>query len=204
MATFNGRMSITGESGSPVPVHAQIGTDQLVLQVDGVDVGSWSLGDVLAEPVAAGVALQLGGERVTLELNDRTEFLHALQPPTAKGKKKERKSRRQEKREPGPQAISEEPKPARAAKPKAPRNLPSLRTTLILVMVAGIITATILATELVGAIALLVGIVLLAFAAFASSDARLALRLPFGLQVMHVLGVGVVLVVIGITLVLIG
>lgn len=196
-------MSITGESGSPVPVHAEIGTGQLVLQVEGVDVGSWSLGDVVAEPTGAGVSLQLGQDRVTLEINERTEFLHALQPPSTKEKKRRGRKGKKAKK-PEPQAPAAEPKATREAKPRGPSRLPSLRTTLIFLVVAAVVTATILATELVGAIALLVGILLLVFGAFASSDARLALRLPFGLEVFHVLGAALLLVVVGIVLVLVG
>lgn len=71
-------MSIDGEVGTAVPVEAQVGSRVLILNVGGVDVGSWALTDLDARPDGGGVTLRLGSDRVVIDVSDRQRFLAAL------------------------------------------------------------------------------------------------------------------------------
>lgn len=164
-------MTIAGNSGNSVPVNAEIGEQMLVLKVEGVDVGSWALRDVYAEPSGAGVSLQVGGEKVVIDVTDRRGFLGALQIPV----------------EPKKRAKREKPKRGRH------RRLPSLALALTAALLAGVATTSVLFPDVVGPVLILLGLVTLVVAASAHAEVRVALRLPFGLRAGHFLIAGLVL-----------
>lgn len=166
MASFKGTMTIAGQGGNAVPVDAQIGERVLVLKVEGVDVGSWALEDVRAEPTGVGVSLHLGQETVVIDVTDRIGFLGALQKPSVPAKRR--------------------------------RRLPSLALTLTVLLFLGVVAAAIFFPEVVGPVFILVGLVALVVAASAHAEARVALRLPFGLQAAHFLVLGMVLAALGV------
>lgn len=173
MANFKGTMTIAGSRDNSVPVDAQIGDQMLVLKVEGVDVGSWALQDVHAEPTGAGVSLQVGEETVMIDVTDREGFLGALEPPVAPKKRGKRKKREKRKR-------------------GRHRRLPSLAVALTAALLAGVATTSVLFPEVVGPVLILLGLVTLIIAASAHAEVRVALRLPFGLRAGHFLVVGLV------------
>jgi len=176
MANFKGTMTIVGSRGSSVPVDAEIVDQMLVLKVERVDVGSWALQDVHAEPSGAGVSLQVGGETVVIDVTDRRAFLGALQAPVDPKKRDRRKKPKKPKKH-----------------ERGRRRLPSLAVILTFSLLAGVASTAILFPEVVGPVLILVGLVTLVVAASAHAEVRVALRLPFGLRAGHFLIVGLVL-----------
>lgn len=82
MADFQGTMRIEGEGGSTVPVKARVGPEHLVLEVDGVTVGEWPVGELEARVDGGGVLLRLGEDHVMMDVTDRSRFVIALTPPS--------------------------------------------------------------------------------------------------------------------------
>lgn len=80
MPVFNGTMRIEGQGGSAVPVNARVAGEQLVLEVEGTEIGAWPVGGLSVEADAGGVVLQLGHELVMIDVTDRTGFVTALRP----------------------------------------------------------------------------------------------------------------------------
>ncbi len=78
------------------------------------------------------------------------------------------------------------------------RRLPSLALTLTVLLFAGVVAAAVFFPDVVGPILILVGLVALVVAAAAHAEARVALRLPLGLQAGHFLVVGVVVAAAGV------
>lgn len=84
------------------------------------------------------------------------------------------------------------------------RRKPSLPLLVTAVFVLAVVAAAILAPELVGSVALVVGLVALVTGALAQSEPRVALRLPVGLQPLHFIAAGLAMLGVGIALVLVG
>jgi hypothetical protein len=161
-------MTIAGQRGNGVPVDAQIGERVLVLKVEGVDVGSWAIEDVRAEPTGAGVSLLVDGETVVIDVTDRIGFLGALQRPVSPGEHRRR------------------------------RRLPSLALTSTVALLVGVAAAAVFFPEVAGPVLILLGLVALVVGAAGHAESRVALRLPLGLQPGHFLVVGLVVTAIGV------
>lgn len=174
MANFQGTMRIEGDGGPPVPIHARVGDRRLVLEVDGVTVGEWPVEGLDAAVDQGGVVLRLGAEHVTLDVTDRTGFVTALAPPASSDASRRRRRRR-----------------------------PSLALVTFILAVVGVVTAAVLAPQLVGSVGLLMGLVVLVVGALAHSEPRVALRLPLNLQAFHLMVAGVLLLAVGVGLVLV-
>lgn len=89
--------------------------------------------------------------------------------------------------------------------PSAPhrrRRRPSLPLIAMIATMVGVVTAAVLAPQLVGSVALLIGLVVLVVGALAHSEPRVALRLPLNLQSFHLLAAGVLLLAVGTGLVM--
>lgn len=83
------------------------------------------------------------------------------------------------------------------------RRRPSLALVTFILAVVGVVTAAVLAPQLVGSVGLLMGLVVLVLGALAHSEPRVALRLPLNLQSFHLMVAGVLLLAVGIGLVLV-
>lgn len=154
-----------------VPFEAAIAEHRLVISVEGVEVGNWPVEAVQAQVEPEGIHLRLGQDEVVIDVTDRVGLMMALGRSAS-----EAPSRRQ-------------------------RNLPSLRLVVASVLLGALVVASVFATGIVGSSLLILGLLVLVLGAFATSEPRLALRLPFGLQALHVVGVGVGLLAIGMALV---
>lgn len=182
MQKFRGTMRLSGETQA-VPVEARVDTARLVLAVDGVEVGAWALGQITAERIGEGVALDLGNERVIIDVTERTEFFSCFQPPA-----EEELSRKER----------------RALKKRSRGRRLSFPLILVGILFLALVVAAILFAEVTGSILLLVGVVLLVVGALAYMETRIALRLPLGLAPIHFIVAGALVSVLGVALILLG
>lgn len=178
MDTFKGTMRMEGDHDA-VPVEARVDDLRVVLVVEGVEVGAWARENVSAERTGAGVRLELGSERVELDVTDRTALLARLEPP--------------------PQAAA--PKRVRGARR---RRLPPLPLLVLGGVALAVAAAAFLYPLVTGSILLLAGAALLVVGALGHLDTRMALRLPLGLSPVHFVFGGGFLVVLGAGLILLG
>ena len=195
MAQFTGTMRIEGDRGAPLPVHAEIADNRLVLTTDGTDLGSWPLGTLNPQARGAGVGLLLDGDPVVIDVGNAERFFDAVALRAPSGKKKGRAK----KPKVAPSAYEPEEKPD-----KAPRRRPSARVTATLVLLLAVVALAAFNPTLVGAVALFLGLVLVIVASGAVIDTRIALRLPVGLDAMHVMVGGVGVLLIGVFLTFLG
>lgn len=192
MDTFRGTLRMPGEQAS-VPVEARVDDLRLVLLVEGTEVGAWALNAVKAEPTGAGVVLDLGADRVELDITDRAGLLARLDrsaTPTL--------SRRRDRRSERPTRGRR--RPARAE--RRPRI--SAAAALVVGAMLAVVLAAVFFTEVTGAILLLVGAALLVVGALGYVETRMALRLPLGLAPVHFVLAGGVVAVAGAALILVG
>lgn len=192
MEKFRGTMRLSGETQA-VPVEARVDTARLVLAVDGTEVGAWALDQVKAERTGEGVALDLGTERVIIDVTERTEFFAYFEAEV------EEQLSRRERREGRKRAPRKE---KRDRKPRDSRLSMPLIVTGILFL--GLVAVAILFPEVTGSILLLVGVVLLLAGALAYTETRIALRLPLGLAPVHFVVAGGLVAVLGVVLILLG
>lgn len=192
MEKFRGTMRLSGETQA-VPVEARVDTARLVLAVDGTEVGEWALDQVTAERTGEGVALDLGTERVIIDVTERTEFFAYFEAEV------EEQLSRRERREGRKRAPRKE---KRDRKPRDSRLSMPLIVTGILFL--GLVAVAILFPEVTGSILLLVGVVLLLAGALAYMETRIALRLPLGFAPVHFVVAGGLVAVLGVVLILLG
>lgn len=179
MDTFKGTMRMAGEHDA-VPVEARIDELRVVLVVEGVEVGAWARQDVRAQPTGAGVSLELGSDRVELDVTDRSALLARLEPPA---EEVSRSSRRRRGRR---------------------RRLPPWPLLLLGALTVAVVVASVLFPIVTGSVLLLIGAALLVLGALAYNETRIALRLPLGLAPVHFVICGGILVVVGAGLILLG
>lgn len=192
MEKFRGTMRLSGETQA-VPVEARVDAVRLVLAVDGTEVGAWALDQVTAERTGEGVALDLGTERVIIDVTERTEFFAYFEAEVEEQlSRRERRERR--KRAPRKEKRDRKPRDSRLSMP--------LIVTGILFL--GLVAVAILFPEVTGSILLLVGVVLLLVGALAYTETRIALRLPLGLAPVHFVVAGGLVAVLGVVLILLG
>lgn len=178
MDTFKGTMRMEGDHDA-VPVEARVDDLRVVLVVEGVEVGAWARENVSAERTGAGVRLELGSERVDLDVTDRSALLARLEPP----------------------AGAAAPKRIRGARR---RRLPPLPLLVLGGATLVVAAAAFLYPLVTGSTLLLVGAGLLVVGALGHMDTRIALRLPLGLAPVHFVFAGGFLVVVGAGLILLG
>ena len=198
MAQFTGTLRIEGDRGSPLPVKAEISDNRLVLTTEGSDLGSWPLASLQPQARGAGVGLTLDGDPVVIDVGNADRFYDAVVGTAASGTKKGRRSRAKVAKPIAP-SVSDESSaetPTSSGDAGVGRRLPPPRVLVAVGLLVAVVVAGVLAPTLMGAIALFLGLVLVLIASGATVDPRVALRLPFGLQAMHVMvaGVGVLLV----------
>jgi hypothetical protein len=177
MDTFKGTMRMAGEHDA-VPVEARIDDLRVVLVVEGVEVGAWARENVRAQPTGAGVSLELGSDRVELDVTDRSALLARLEPPAEEISRSERRRRR--------------------------RRLPPWPLLLLGALTVAVVVAAVLFPIVTGSVLLLIGAALLVLGALAYNETRIALRLPLGLAPVHFVIGGGILVVVGAGLILLG
>lgn len=178
MDTFKGTMRMAGEHDA-VPFEAHIDDLRVVLVVEGVEVGAWPRDDVKAERTGAGVLLDLGSERVELDVTDRSALLARLEPPI-------------------------EASPRRRRPRESRRRLPPWPLLVFGAVIVAVVAAAVLYPLVTGSVLLLLGAALLVVGALAYTETRLALRLPLGLAPVHFVVGGGVLAVAGAGLILLG
>lgn len=83
------------------------------------------------------------------------------------------------------------------------RRRPSLALVMVVLALVGVVTAAVLAPQLVGSVGLLIGLFVLVVGALAYSEPRVALRLPLNLQALHLIVAGLFLLGVGVGLVLV-
>jgi hypothetical protein len=176
MDTFKGTMRMAGEHDA-VPVEARIDELRVVLVVEGVEVGAWAREDVRVQPTGAGVSLELGSDRVELDVTDRSALLARLEPPAEEMSRSDRRRR---------------------------RRLPSWPLLLLGALTVAVVAAAVLYPLVTGSVLLLIGAALLVLGALAYNETRIALRLPLGLVPVHFVIAGGILVVVGAGLILLG
>lgn len=178
MDTFKGTMRMAGEHDA-VPFEARIDDLRVVLVVEGVEVGAWPRDDVKAERTGAGVLLDLGSERVELDVTDRSALLARLEPAVGGSTRRRR------------------PRESR-------RRLPPWPLVVFGAFAAVVVAAVVVYPLVTGSALLLVGAALLVVGALAYVETGLALRLPLGLAPLHFVVGGGILVVGGAGLILLG
>lgn len=200
MAQFTGTLRIEGDRGSPLPVKAEISDNRLVLTTEGSDLGSWPLSSLQPQARGAGVGLTLDGDPVVIDVGNADRFYDAVVGTAAPGTRKGRRSRSRAVTKPvaatEPDRSSVETTMS-SGDPRVGRRLPPPRVLVALGLLLAVVVAGVLAPTLMGSIALFVGLVLVVIASGATVDPRVALRLPFGLQAMHVMVAGVGVLVVG-------
>lgn len=185
MSDFTGTLILEDEA---IPARAVVGSGRLSLSIGDTEVGSWPLAEVTAQDRAGRVALVAGGERIELGLSNSADFVDAVAGVGSRGGKT--KKRRV-------------PKQARR-KPKAPRR-PRVSPAAVALGIALVALAvcTYFYTELVASIVLLVGLLLLTLGSIATTEPKVALRMPFGISALALVAAGGVLVVAGVGLILV-
>lgn len=199
MASFEGTLRIEGERTEPLAVKAVVDDGALSLAADGVTLGSWPLTVVSAEPRGAGVGLVLDDDHVVIDLPDADRFIAAITP--IKKKRKKAPSRRVDREQlRRPPAAPSEP---RAKSKREPKLRIPRRVMWILVAALAFIALSFFFSELVGSILLLVGLVLVMAGSLGMVESAVALRIPFGLQAVHLIAGGVVFLLVGVFLTLV-
>ena len=191
MASFSASMTIEGDDSGPVPVKAFIENGTLSIHAAGASLGSWPVDSLNAVLEAAGVGLALGEDKVVLDLVNSDEFLVAIGDSTAQGTGGKR--RRQRKSDDG----------SAKERSRGRRRL-GLRGWIALGLVAVVVVASAMLPVVVGSALLLIGLAVLLLGAGAMVETRVALRLPTGLEGIHLVVVGVVAIVVGMGLTLAG
>lgn len=192
MEKFRGTMRLSGETQA-VPVEARVDAARLVLAVEGTEVGAWAIDQVRAERTGEGVALDLGTERVIIDVTERTEFFAYFEAEVEEQlSRRERRERRT--RAPRKEKRDRQPRESRI----------SLPLVLTGVVFLGLVAVAILFPEVTGSILLLVGVVLLVVGALAYMETRIALRLPLGLTPVHFVVAGGLVSALGVALILLG
>ncbi|MGA7270424.1 MAG: hypothetical protein WB239_05060 [Acidimicrobiia bacterium] len=199
MASFEGTLRIEGDRSEPLAVKAVVDDGALSLAADGVTLGSWPLTVVSAQPRGAGVGLVLDDDHVVIDLPDADQFIAAITP--IKKKRKKASSRRVD-REQLRRPAGGSPEPEAKSKRKPRVHVPG-RVIVILVGALAFIALSLLFSELVGSILLLFGLILVMAGSLGMVESAVALRIPFGLQAMHLIAGGVVLLVVGVFLTLV-
>ena len=199
MAQFTGTLRIEGDRGAPLPVRAEIADDKLVLTTEGRDLGSWPLGELQPRARGAGVGLLLDGDPVVIDVGNADRFYDAV----AQSKQATKKRGRGKKASVAPSPYAAETA-TEAAAPKRIVRLPSARVATAVVLLLAVVVAAILDATVVGAVALFLGLVLVIIASGAVVDTRVALRLPFGLDALHVMIGGVGVLLVGVVLTFLG
>ena len=193
MEKFRGTMRLSGETQA-VPVEARVDTARLVLAVDGTEVGAWALDQVTAERTGEGLALDLGTERVIIDVTERTEFFayfeaEVEEPASRRVRREHRKPGRRKK-----EKRDKEPRDSRLSTP----------LVVLGVLFLGLVAVAILFPEVTGSILLLLGVILLVVGALAYTETRVALRLPLGLAPVHFVVAGGLVSILGVALILLG
>lgn len=200
MAQFTGTLRIEGDRGSPLPVKAEISENRLVLTTEGSDLGSWPLASLQPQARGAGVGLTLDGDPVVIDVGNADRFYDAVVGTAASGTKKGRRSRAKLSTKPTAPSKSDRSNGETAPSPegaRVARRLPPPRVLVAVGLLAAVVIAGVLEPTLMGSICLFLGLVLVVIASGATVDPRVALRLPFGLQAMHVMVVGVGVLLVG-------
>ncbi len=197
MASFEGTLRVEGERSEPLAVKAVVDDGALSLASDGVTLGSWPLTVVSAEPRGAGVGLVLDDDHVVIDLPDADQFIAAITPPKKKRKKaRSRRVDREELRKPSTRAPA-----AKSGRKARPSSKPKLhipgRVVAIFFGAVVFVALSLLFSELVGSILLLLGLVLVMAGSLGLVETGVALRIPLGLQAMHLIVGGVVSVLVG-------
>ena len=191
MASFSASMTIEGDDSGPVPVKALIEDGTISIHAAGESLGSWPVDSVKAVRQDAGVGLALGEDHVVLDLVNSDEFLIAIgdsatQTTGGKGRRERKKN------------------DATAKDRTRRRRRLGLRGWVALVLVVGVVGASAVVPVVVGSTLLLIGLAVLLLGAGAMVETRVALRLPTGLEGIHLVVVGVVVILVGMGLTLAG
>lgn len=78
MASFDARLRLVGEPGFPLGVVVDLTGKQMVVSVDGSELASWSLEDIVISQNSDGFHIAAEGEEVVLNVNERVRFATEL------------------------------------------------------------------------------------------------------------------------------
>ncbi len=78
MASFDARFRLAGQPGLPLGVVVDLTGKQMSVTVDGQQLASWYLEDIEIEQNSDGFHIEVEGEEVILNVNERVRFATEL------------------------------------------------------------------------------------------------------------------------------
>ena len=187
VSEFSATLRLTGDRAAPVAASIAVESGRIVVNVGDVEVGSWPVSRVIANPGRTGVDLTVDGDSFSLDLTDADDLLESIRVARSPHPPSRRLARRRAR-------LPENDRPPR-------RKVPMV-VYLGLVATAGVAVASLLWPLVTGPVGLLIGLVLVTVGYFAHTEPSVALRIPHGLSASFILitGVGVLVIGMGVTL----